>query len=201
MKEFGNIKKGDTITFGSYDKDGKAETKEELTWLVLAVEGNKAMVITTEGIDSQQYNAEAVAIDWEKSSLRKWLNNKFLSEAFTAEETAQIATTEVPWDDNPSFPRTPGNATQDQLFLLSISEAKTYFSSDKERTCKPTPIALLHSVYEDESTGDCPWWLRNQGCEPECAALVNEFGAISENGDGVYCEGTAVRPAMWILLS
>ncbi len=201
MKDFGDVKVGDTVSFGSFDKDGKSETeKEELTWLVLAVEGNKALVITTEGIDCQQYNAKAIDTDWERCSLREWLNNKFLGEVFTADQSAQIATTRIPWEENPSYAYTPGKTSEDKLFLLSISEAEKYFSSDEKRTCKPTSLAVLHAVYVEESTGTCAWWLRNRGSAPECAALVTEFGLVDHSGDGVYCEGTAVRPAMWIHL-
>jgi len=198
----GGVKVGDTISFGSYDKDGNQETeKEKLTWLVLAVEKNKALVITSEGVDCQQYHETATAIEWENSSLRSWLNKKFFSEAFTSEEAARIVTTEVPWEKNPSYSHTPGKTVQDKLFLLSISEAERYFSSEAQRTCKPTPLAIQHMVYEDESTGNCPWWLRNSGSVLECAAFVDEFGVVNYDGDGVYCEGSAVRPAMWIELS
>ncbi len=201
MKEFGNIKVGSTLSFGSYEQDGNTQTKkEELSWLVLAVENNKALVITTEGIDCQLYNVEAIETDWEQCSLRKWLNEKFFQEIFTPEEADQIAATEISWEDNPTYPGNPGKASRDKLFLLSISEAEAYFSSDEQRLCKPTPLAIQHAVYADESTGACAWWLRNQGSQAECAALVNEFGAVDHSGDGVYCEGTAVRPAMWILL-
>lgn len=198
MKDFGKIKVGDVVSFGSFAKDNKEE-KEALTWQVLALDEKKMLVITTEGIDCQLYNTEAIETNWEKCSLRKWLNEKFRSEAFTPEEAAQIAVTEVPWDENPTYPSS-GSATQDQLFLLSISEAETYFSSNEERACKPSERAVLHNVYADESTGNCMWWLRNNGSVPECAALVNEFGAIDHSGDGVYCEGNAVRPAMWVTL-
>ena len=86
-----------------------------------------------------------------------------------------------------------------------ISSAKKrddkYFASDEARLCKPTPLALDYGVYADEESGTCPWWLRNQGSVAECAALVTEFGAVDYSGDGVYCEGSAVRPAMWINLA
>lgn len=202
VKDFGNIKAGDTVYFGSLDHDGKSETeKEELAWLVLAVEGKKALMITSEGVDSQQFNVEALATDWERCSLREWLNGKFLSEVFTEEEALQVAVTTLPWEANPSYTTPAGKTAEDKLFLLSISEAEKYFASDEARLCKPTSIATLHGVYADEENGACPWWLRNQGSVAECAALVTEFGVVDHSGDGVYCEGSAVRPAMWINLA
>lgn len=184
MQDFGEIKAGDTIQFGSFDHDGKEETaKSPLSWRVLAVEGDQALLIAVEGVDSQQYNTRAIETSWEQCSLRKWLNEKFFSETFTREEAERIC-----------------EKSGDKLFLLSIAEAETYFSSDRDRTCKPSPKAVLHEVYADESTGNCAWWLKDQGSAAECAALVDEFGSILPDGDGVFCEGTAVRPALWISL-
>ncbi len=200
MKNFSNLKIGDTLSLGTFEKDGKTGT-EKLTWQVLSVEDHKALVITTQGIDCQLYNTEAIETDWQRCSLRNWLNGKFLSEAFTAEEAAYIITTEVLPEENPSHRGDPGKATQDKLFLLSISQAETYFFSDEQRLCKPTSLAIENRVYTDDTTGSCAWWLRNQGSSAERAALVDEFGSVNHNGDGVYCDGTAVRPAMWINLS
>ena len=86
------------------------------------------------------------------------------------------------------------------MFLLSISEAETYFSSAEQRICKPTAHAMKNGAYADASTGTCMWWLRSSGSSAERAALVDEFGKIDEHGDGVYCDGNAVRPAIWISL-
>lgn len=198
MKDFGNVKVGDVIRFGYFEKDGKNETeKEALTWKILSMDNEKALVISTDGIDCKLYNTEAIETSWEKCSLRKWLNGKFLSEAFTFDEATQILTTDVPCGSSASVKK----STQDKLFLLSISEAETYFSSDEERMCKPTAFAIQHDAYEDATTGTCMWWLRNSGSSPERAALVTKSGQIDPGGDGVYCEGNAVRPAMWLSLS
>ncbi len=199
MKELDHIQVGDTVSFGAVSKNGQHE-KEALQWRVLAVEEKKALLITEEGVDSQQYNIEAIATDWERCSLREWLNGKFFAEAFTEKEAEKILLTSLAWEANPSYSHTEGKAAEDKLFLLSILEAEKYFSSDEERLCKPAPLALDHGVYTEEETGSCPWWLRNQGSVPECAALVTEFGEVDHSGDGVYCEGMAVRPAMWIRL-
>ena len=188
LNRFENVKAGEEIRFGSFSRDGK----ESLAWKVLSVEDRKALIITADGIDCLLYNTEAIETSWEKCSLRKWLNEVFLKENFSPEEAKQIRTTDVSYKG--------GGTVKDKLFLLSVSEAKTYFASDAERICKPTALAKLHGAYTEESAGTCMWWLRDPGSSPERAALVTEAGEIDLSGDGVYCEGNAVRPAMWISL-
>ena len=93
----------------------------------------------------------------QKSCLRSWLNNTFLNAAFSAEEQKQILITTVTTDKNPSYSTNPGNNTSDKLFLLSITEADKYFTSDSARQCKPTAYAEAQGCYVNLSDGTC-WW-------------------------------------------
>jgi len=182
LKGFENVKVGDLVPFGSLDGN-----EERITWKVLAVDSQKALMIASEGIDCQLYNTQAIETSWEECSLREWLNGTFLAQAFANDEAARILNTNT----EPSV--------KDKLFLLSISEAETYFFADEDRVCRPNARAKQNGVYTDES-GNCLWWLRDNGSSEVKAALVNESGVIDRGGDGVYCEGNAVRPAMWISL-
>lgn len=49
------LKVGQTITLGTYDKDGKSSTRDKITWRVLAVSGHKALVITEDIIHCGAY--------------------------------------------------------------------------------------------------------------------------------------------------
>ncbi len=91
----------------------------------------------------------------------------------------------------------PGNATQDQVFLLSITEANTYFSSDSARQCKPTKYAVANGVSESNSS-NCRWWLRSPGYFQNLAATVSTGGDVPEGGNRVSIDFIAVRPALWI---
>ena len=187
LNPLANVKVGDVIEFGVSDR------KEKITWKILAVEDGKVLAVTTDGIDCQLYNTEAIETSWENCSLRKWLNGTFLKNAFDSVDLKRILTTEVAC--------TSGNSVKDELFLLSIAEVQTYFPSDEERSCKPAKLATQNGAYTDAATGNCAWWLRDSGSSAERAALVTESGKIDENGEGVYCDGNAVRPAMWISTS
>ena len=91
----------------------------------------------------------------------------------------------------------PGNATTDKAFLLSITEAEKYFSSDSARQCKSTDYAVANGAWESDS-GNCRWWLRSPGNRQADAAGVDRGGDIYEYGNRVSIDFIAVRPALWI---
>lgn len=109
-----------------------------------------------------------------------------------------IPTVTVSADKNPNNSTNPGNATQDQVFLLSITEANKYFGSDSARQCKPTDYAVANGTWESGS-GNCWWWLRSPGVIQGYAAYVNDDGDVDELGNNVIGD-IAVRPALWISL-
>ena len=59
---------------------------------------------------------------WEKSTLRKWLNKKFMNRAFSSSEQEAIRTTKVINEDNYYYKTDGGNDTLDKIYLLSLSE-------------------------------------------------------------------------------
>lgn len=194
-------KVGDYVFFGAYEQDNNTSNGQEyIEWLVLEVKGGKALVISKYALDCQQYNTSYTNVTWETCTLRKWLNNDFINAAFSADERTMIPTVTVSADKNPDYSTNPGNATQDQVFLLSITEVNKYFSSDSARQCKPTDYAVANGAWESDS-GNCWWWLRSPGSHPIRAAYVGSFGDIRENGHRVHKDDRAVRPALWIDLN
>lgn len=208
-------KTGSLVSFGSYEQDNDTSNgNEDIEWIVLAREGDRILVISRYALDCQPYNKIQYpeGTTWETCSLRKWLNDTFLDMAFSDEERSKIPKVTVSADKNPSFDTNPGNATTDQVFLLSISEANKYFSSDSTRTCKGTAYCYAKGVYE-HSNGNCSWWLRTPGYYSGRVTCVANDGHIYDGGgavgggsyvDGdrnlVFYEGDAVRPALWINL-
>ena len=195
-----NIKVGSYINFGAYERDNNTSNgKEDIEWLVLEVKDGKALVISKYALDCQPYNTSYTDVTWKTCTLRKWLNNDFINAAFSADEKAMIPTVTVSADNNPDYSTNPGNATQDQVFLLSITEVNKYFSSDGTRKCKPTNYAVANGAYVNSSNGNCYWWLRSPG--EYYPARVNYVGDVCESGYGVGIVNYAVRPALWIDLN
>ena len=196
-----SVNVGDTYRFGSYEQDNnKSNGQEDIEWLVLAKEGTKILVISKEALDCKPYNTSFTYVTWETCTLRKWLNNDFINAAFSADERTMIPTVTVSADKNPDYSTNPGNATQDQVFLLSITEVNKYFSSDSARQCKPTDYAVANGAWESDS-GNCWWWLRSPGHYQNYAAYVFDDGDVYECGNHVLIDYRAVRPALWIDLN
>ena len=195
-------KAGDYVFFGAYEQDNNTfNGKEDIEWLVLEVKDGKMLVISKYALDCKPYNTRYAGITWETCTLRKWLNNDFFNTAFSVEEKAMIPAITVSADGNPSYSTNPGIATQDQVFLLSITEANKYFSSDSARQYKPSDYAVANGVYVHNSNGNCGWWLRSPGSNQNFAAGVNVGGVVLVSGRSVDYHNVGVRPALWIDLS
>ncbi len=195
-------KVGDYVFFGAYEQDNNTSNgKEDIEWLVLEVKDGKALVISKNALDCKQYNTNYTYVTWETCTLRKWLNNDFINSAFSADEKAMIPTVTVSADKNPEYNTNPGNSTQDQVFLLSITEANKYFSSDSARQCKPSDYAVANGAFVNSYNGNCWWLLRSPGYDQTYAAGVGNGGVVYKRGYGVSYDDDAVRPTMWIDLN
>ena len=179
---------GDCVLFGSYDQDGDTSNgKEDVQWLVLDQEEDRLLLTSKFALAAQPYNEFSVDVTWEDSSLRKWLNNGFISAAFSDLERSHIPSVMVSAEQNPLYETAAGADTEDQVFLLSIEEANQYFSNRIDRVCQSADSA--------EKTS---WWLRNSGQDQTFAAVINENGDVDEKGMEVDSRSVVIRPAIWV---
>ncbi|MBO7183992.1 MAG: TIR domain-containing protein [Bacteroidales bacterium] len=193
-----SCKVGSYITLGKYEQDNNLSNgAEPIEWLVLEIKNGKALVVSKYALEQRTYNTTKEHVNWSTCSLRQWLNNDFLNTAFSDKEKALLSTTTVTADRNPSYNTSPGSSTQDKVFLLSITEANKYFTSNTARIGYATPYATK----TDLTYRTCAWWLRTPGSQQHYAAYVNVSGAIQNGGYAVISPVTCVRPAMWIDLS
>ena len=201
-KALQNVKTGDYIKFGTYEQDdNSANGAEEIEWLVLEVKEGKALVISKDALDCKPYNTSLTDVTWETCSLRAWLNNEFVNTAFTAQERALIPTRTVSADKNTDLNISSGRSTQDQVFVLSVKEAKKYFKNDIARQCALSEYALANGAFTHKTHGNCWWWLRTTGESRSHATSVLIVGNIAPKGHYVNTNNVAVRPAMWIDLN
>ena len=79
---------GDTVTFGTYEQNNNySDGNESIEWIVIDKQEDKIMVVSKCIIAMQPFNTTNEGhISWEKCTLRKWLNNDFLNEAFSDAE-------------------------------------------------------------------------------------------------------------------
>ena len=184
------IKVGDTYFFGEYEQDDDTSNgKEEIEWKVLEKDGYNLLLISKEALDRLPYNNSEEDVTWESCSLRRWLNEEFLSTAFSEDEIDKILTTTVTADRNPKYDTEPGNDTQDEVFLLSMKEVEDYGISDPNAT-KYTRSKVKYKI--DIFT--C--WTRTPGDEGNRAAC---YGVPDINYDGIgVWANLNVRPTIWI---
>ena len=175
-----NVTVGSTIKFGLYEYDNnESNGKEEIEWIVLAVDGDKALIISKVILEGQPYDDADTNTTWKKCSLRTWLNGTFYNSAFSSAHQKIIISTQL-----------SDNSTTDKVFLLSVSEANKYFSSNSARECKGIPSNMGNWF---------SWWLRTSGTEPKRAAYVFNDGEIQTDGLRVS-RSSGVRPVLWINL-
>lgn len=194
---------GSIITFGSYEQDGNTKNgADEIEWIVLEEKDNKLLVISRKILDVAPFNSKWVdSITWEKSTLRKWLNSDFYNSAFTASEKSHIQTVTVTAEKNPKYNTPAGSNTQDKIFLLSISEAETYFGKNGpcgDGSCEMTDWARYKLSYLDHVSKS--WWLRTPGQNNQEIAYYIDNTAVASGSDFDFST-TGVRPAMWISLN
>lgn len=172
---------GDVVEFGSYEQDGDTSNgKEPIEWRVLAVEGDRAYVVSEKALDAHAFNEDADdGNGWNSSDLKAWLEEDFASQVFTDDEMKEIN----------------GAPT-----LLSVDEANKYFKSDNDRICMPTQQAMSNGAWTSDDNGACDWWLRSPGDNSDLAACVGADGGVGSDGSDVGYATYVVRPALWVNL-
>jgi hypothetical protein len=127
--------KGDTIYFGRYFiptlqyvglNKGYVLQFRPIAWRVLESKNGEVFLESKE--DVLQRRAMG-GYSWESSELRSWLDSSFIMDAFSTEERALIKNASVP-NQTPS-PYSPGQATMDRVFVLSIYE-RVSFGGEKD---------------------------------------------------------------------
>ena len=196
-----HINKGDTVRFGNYEQDNNtANGGEEIEWIVLEKDNDSLFLVSQYILDYQQFNTEQPST-WDICSLRKWLNDDFLNAAFTEGEQDMIENSNVKaerFDTSTLITKgdtSPGSDTRDKIFLLSVSEVETYFSSEAQK-CLATKYA--ESLGAINFMGSTEWWTRSTGLNTN---LVNYYTKSYGWQDGGVDKFKGIRPAMWIDLA
>ena len=198
------LKVGDTVTYGHYEQDNDiVNGSEPIEWLVLSVENNKALLISKYGLDGRAYNngKDGEKATWEKSELRKWLNNDFYNRAFYRDEKNRISLVTNENPDNNVYNTSGGKDTEDRIFILNIDEARKYFTSDPLRQSMPTRYAITKWPDVYQISKPMWWWLRSPGgwsgteiAVVKTSGQIDPFGITADKPVGV-------RPAFWLDMS
>ena len=192
--QISNVSVGDTLTLGHYEQDNNSGNEaESITWKVLKVEKDKALLISEYCLDNTNYHNvwnETAWTEWANCSLRTWLNTTFYDLAFSNSEKKIIKNN-----------LTESNAN-DKVFILNISEAMSLFNSNSDRQARSTKYLKSKNYWfaSEDAGGYAAWWLRNAGelFSGTSTAAVDGDGSIWDYGYTPSADDVAVRPAMWI---
>jgi hypothetical protein len=209
-----DTKVGDVVAMGCYEQDNNFDNgMEPIEWRVLDKKDDRCLLISKNIIAAENYETEKVDTTWETCALRKWLNEDFYNTAFNKTEKNNILKTKVINADNARYLTVGGENTKDKIFLLSIDEVETYFSSDTfdyvyfDRCAECSDYVnskfLVQMKHYEKNFHS--WLLRTPGLTPDKVAFVQTNGEIDYSGAAVgpskqvldtKCYG--VRPAMWV---
>ena len=199
------------VYMGVYEQDNDtANGPEPIAWIVLKEEDGRKLLISKYCLDAMAYHNGETTTTWAECSLREWLNDAFLTSAFTEEEQSQIQTvtlenpdsviTRKDYDGSEKTTVTEScGDTEDRIFLLSVEEVEEYLPAEEERIAMATEYAIA----QRRSFGDQKesiWWLRSIGMLQDRAMNIQQDGTV-ETRNPVYSGTFTVRPAMWISAS
>lgn len=181
-------------------KGGSYYKKEPITWRVLSVNGDDALIVSEQNLDTLAYNEQnCSSVTWQDSGIRQWLNEEFYSRAFTDQEKSTILAQ-------------VSDTVTDQVYLLSADEVKKmdygfaihHENKSATRQAKNTAYAQKNGAWtnsESEYAGNGWWWLRDIGSLPFDAAYVGSEGFTDCSGFIAVNTGGGVRPALHINLT
>ena len=176
---------GDCVKFGLYEQDDylKPKGKKDIEWIVIDRNQTTVLVISKDNIEYLPYQKESESVFnwnsycWDKSSIKKWLNNEFLDTSFSDFEKSTIY-----------------NVT-----LLNAEEARRYLSVS-QRACKSTPYVISKAKFPPSS-----WALRdltanNAWCMAVLTADANPSMVGNIKVGGNVCSPRGIRPVVRINL-
>ena len=200
------ISKGDSYIFGKYEQDNDTSNgQEDIEWIVLDKEGTKLLLISKSILEYRHYYQNFKSSEWSYSYVRSFLNETFYNTAFSTTEQKYILSSTVEADKNPKYGTIDNQIrkTTDKVFILNITEANKYYSSDETRRCSASDYAIAKGVkasdtYSINGKPTSTWLLRTPGGSASLITCVGQSGGFGDYygiSAGVDC---GIRPAVWI---
>ena len=162
-----SLQPGDKVRFGDY------------AWIVLdKSEGN--LLLITEDVTGEMPFMEGTSsrTTWQHSTLRTYLNGEFLDGAFSEAEKQAIQLTKVKAVKSPDSKASPGNNTDDYVYILNQQETSQY------------------NDILNELPGTINWWIRSPGADNNIK--VYSVGTGRKYIDSIPGKPAGVRPVLWV---
>lgn len=167
------------VSFGKYPQEWKDSVLRPIIWRVLERTENEMLLSSRFPSEYLPMLAKRESVIWEKTDLRKWLNELFYDVAFSHNEKDRIVTVRNENPPNPQYSVGGGTTTEDKVFLLSLDELTAFGCVSKD-----TDITD-HATASGTVGGGWLWscWLRTNG------KTANRFALRHlDNLDGEFCD-------------
>lgn len=205
-----DIDKLNVVQFGNRKAYG-IDAIIPLQWLILDKMDDKVLLLSKFIIDCKVFDNDINNKNWEKSYLRKWLNEDFYNAVFDEKEKTLIIKNEYENTEDLRFSLNNENSTIDSVTVLSVKEiekyfkdelkSKDYFSNKLLATRALSDVIIstnIASPYSEEwYSGNSYYWTRSLSKLNNDIVCVNEDGTysmgIESNADWI-----GVRPAIWV---
>lgn len=180
---------GSEIVFGAYEQDNNLDNgKEPIEWIVLETQKDRMLLLSKDVLDAGRFHEGEELVYWKDSTIRKWLNEVFFTEAFSEKEQKTI------------------RQDEEKVFFLSEAEFEKYFELawgesghfyDNNAKAVPSDYALSKGLEMRDDDHYARWYLRSEG-KWGMYASVSPSGAVSG-----YCKREeeriwGIRPAVWV---
>ena len=183
---------------------------DPIEWNILTESNGQALIISNLILDSQIFNTvpelsgtqfdhnggKGYQNDYKLSDIRKFLISTFYNTAFKSLQKLLIKNTSI--SDGVS-------STNDKVFLLSKSDANTYYKTNSARLAKGSEYAKSQGLYVNLYTdpkGYSDWRLcsrfESSTISTSTSTAVSYTGEVS--AATVYKTTYGIRPACWINL-
>ena len=206
------FEKYDVVKFGKYKSDKLGIIKKPIDWIILFKDEKKAILISKYILDVTCFDTDKENNYWEKSKIRKFLNEEFIDDIFSNEEKSKI------------IPKVITNDTVDLIYCLSEIEYNNYFYNDgaydtdfikklmineideyeeskDNGVTEGTKYAKQKGLYVFNESGTSNFWLRDSGDELDyyCkrAKIVDYYGNVT---DDYVIAKNGIRPVIEINL-
>ena len=184
---FATAATGNKVTLGDYQN-------EDITWTILKVDGNKALVVSDKILDAYKYDADSNT--YAESDIDVFLNGTFKTNAFSATQQSAILTSKLG----------ANGETERKIFVLSTDEVDEYGQLiSKTLTAYAADQVQATGLASPNADQAWWWWLRTPADNPNGQATI-VANAVKGNASmyqpyGITLTSGGIVPAMWIDLS
>ena len=193
----------ETIVLGHFEQDNDPSNgPEAIVWIVLEKrEDGSELLLSKDALFASEYSTGKGVTSWETCAPRKWLNEVFYYEAFSAYEQEKILTSKVVDEWYRYTDTVQGNDTEDKVYLLSYNEILSFFNNDALRSLTLSQFAIANGATEssaakENSLNRYSWWVRNPAAEvPGGMAILINDRSITQVMQ-LFTQADCIRPVI-----